>query len=332
MTTIQKTGSRTGGDTHAIVTISDRRFFIAVFVLIVSLRRYNVQAVIHVLSVGLSPEEKALIEQFPDVHVFEGDPANLRNPTCRKAEAILTAADTKADVISLLDADCIINGDITPYLDQEVKGLSACLKPPSEDGAVFRKRYDPDDEFGTIPKRVLAQWRQDVGERTEPAIANTACGGNLSIHRDYLDFVRRWHEQMMKVLPNRDLGVAHDFASTAYFQLDESVLNSLLAFAHKTPPLSRSNFDLNPDACVLHLGPCNPRYWAFWRKDRLRYYRPVMDLLDWARAQGYKLPKLPWALNKKQVLRVYIVAYGYEVYVQAKNVAKVCLRTLGFKF
>ena len=307
---------------YIIVTISDSNYVIPTYVLILSLLRHNVRAMVHLLGVGLTPEEKALFTQFKQVRVFDAELSNTRNATTRKAEALLTAENYPCETVSLFDADCIVTGDLTRYLAQAVPGWSARFKTPAEDAMVFRMRYEPGETPGGIPKKMLEVWQRDVGERTEPSIKNTVCGGNLTVHRKYLDFTRMWHTQMMKVLPNRSTKQAHDFRNFAYSQLDESVLNSLMAFAHQAPPLSRGEFDQDPAACLIHLGPCNPRYWSFWRLDRLQYYQPVVELIEWAQSQGYQTPKLTWSLKRAWKPVVILVAYGYEFWVVIKRTLK----------
>ena len=309
-----------------IVTICDSNYVIPTYVLVLSLLRHGVRAMIHVLGVGLSASEKAVFTQFKQVRVFDADPANTRHPATRKAEAMLTAEAFPCETVSLFDADCIVTGDLTRYLAQETPGWSARLKTPDEDAMVFRQRYEPDETPGGIPKKMLEIWQRDVGERTEPAVKNTACSGNLTVHRRYLGFTRHWHAQMMKVLPDQRLKQAHDFRSFAYSQVDESVMNSLLAFAHDAPPISRGQFDKDPNACLIHLGPCNPRYWTFWRLDRLKYYQPVVELIEWAQRQGYQTPTLTWSLKRAWKPLVVLVAYGYEAWVVAKRMAKKVLK------
>jgi len=311
---------------YIIVTISDSNYVIPTYVLILSLLRHNVRAMVHLLGVGLTAEEKALFTQFKQVRLFEADLSNTRNAATRKAEAMLTAEAFPCETVSLFDADCIVTGDLTRYLAQAVPGWSARLKTPDEDAMVFRQRYEPGEPLGGIPRKMLEIWQRDVGERQEPAIKNTACSGNLTVHRQFLGFTRHWHAQMMKVLPNQNTRQAHDFHSFAYSQLDESVMNSLLAFAHDAPPVSRGQFDKDPKACLIHLGPCNPRYWTFWRLDRLRYYQPVVELIEWAQQQGYRTPKLTWSLKRNWKPLVILVAYGYESWVVAKRLAKTILK------
>jgi len=292
----------------SIVTITDSNFVIAVFLLLCSLRKLGVAARVYVLGVDLTEEESALLDQFDEVKVCPADLSNKRNPATRKGEALLLAADDDSDYVTLSDGDCLVTGDISGYLTPEGSGFFARMKSPEEDGLVFSSRYGKQDEYGTIPVRVLEQWRRDVGERHEPAIRNTVCGGNLTLSKDYLWFARRWQEQMLRVLPETRTREAHDPRSEAYSQLDESVLNSLLAFADEAPPIHR-------------VGPNNPKPWVLWRKEKLQYFDLVVDLLDWARSQNYELPPIPWTFKRRNKPFAYVVAHAFHVYRLARRVA-----------
>ena len=305
-----------------IVTITDPGYALAVFLLVLSLKRHRVRARIHVLGVRLSDCQREWFRQFPEVRLFDADLANPRNPATRKGEAILTAAGTDAEFITLLDGDCLATGNITPYLSPPEPAFYARHKAPAEDARMLARHYTPDDERGTIPRRMLAIWRQDVGERDTPAISNTVCGGNLTLHRSCLPFIRKWHAQMMNVLPLRDAGHAYDFDNYAYSQLDESVLNSLLAFAADAPPLRRGLLDQDPLARVAHLGPNNPRPWQLWRLSKIRHLNPVLDLLDWGARQGYRLPPLPWTFRRRNKPLIWLAAWGFEAFQAAKSLLR----------
>ena len=292
------------------VTITDPNFFIAVFTLLLSMRFHKVGAKLHVLSVGLGDEEKSLLCQFPGTQVVEATRDNPRGPACRKGEAIIAAArlTPEATHITLLDGDTLATGDLTDYLCPEGETLFARWKTPEEDGKIFASRYEPGEPVGTIPRHILQAWQKDVNEREISAIQNTVCGGNLTVHRKVLPFIDRWQTQMDKVLPASTQG-AHDFASKAYFQVDESVLNSLLAFAHDAPAVLPAKLNVDPAAYVAHLGPNNPKPWVLWRPEKLRYYPQVAAFFAWAEDEGYRLPKVPWTFQKKNKLAVIASAY-----------------------
>jgi hypothetical protein len=274
-----------------------------------------------VLGVALTEEESGLLSQFENVKVCPADLSNTRNPATRKGEALLLAENDDSAYVTLTDGDCLVTGDISPYLTPEGSGFFARMKSPEEDGIVFSSRYGERDEFGTIPVRVLEQWRRDVGERHEPAIRNTVTSGNLTLSKDCLWFARRWQEQMLRVLPETRTREAHDPRSEAYSQLDESVLNSLLAFCHEAPPIHRGKLDADRSAYLAHLGPNNPKPWVLWRKEKLKYFDLVVNLLDWARSQDYELPPIPWTFKRRNKPFAYIAAYVFHTYRLARRVA-----------
>ncbi len=315
----------------SIVAITDTNFVIAVYLLICSIRKLGISSNIYVLGDNLSPEETLLLNQFDQVQVCPADQTNQRNPTTRKGEAILLAAQDDSDYITLLDGDCLVTGDITQYLAPEKSGLYVRIRPPEEDGAVYFNRYRKGDVYGTIPAHILDTWRKDVGENTIPAIKNTVLGGNLTISKQYIGFAQKWQDQMLKILPEKRTKTASDRMSTAYFQLDESVLNSLLAFSNDAPPVFRGCLDADSSAYVAHLGPCDPKPWILWRKERLRYYPLVLDLLEWARKSGYQLPQIPWSFKKKNKPVIYVVAYVFSYYLSLRGKAGKFLKALKAK-
>ncbi len=302
----------------SVVTITDSNYVLAVYILVASLRYHRVNCRINVLGVDLSALEKRLLEQFESTEVIDGESSNRGNATTRKAEAILSARDHDSEFITLLDGDCIATGDITPYLTPDRPGIMSRLKSTAEDAGVFRKHYSAGEEPGGIPRKILEVWQRDVGEREIPAIRNTVIGGNLTIHRDHLDFVERWRQQMSAVLPADDTGMAYDYDSIGYFQMDESVLNSLLAFSDDAPPRLDYLFNKDKHAYVAHLGPGKPRFWELWRFDRLRYHPQIMRILNWAKECGYELPDLPWTLRAHNTPLVYLGACAQKLREMAK--------------
>jgi len=292
------------------VTITDSNFFIAVFTLLLSLQFHKVRAKMHVLGVNLSEEEKRFLRQFPGTEIIEANPDNPRSPTCRKGEAILAAAriSPEATHISLFDGDTLATGDITEHLCPDGETLFGRWKTPAEDGKIFASRYEAGEVEGGIPRQILQIWQQDVNERTTPMIHNTVCGGNLTVHRKVLGFIERWQAQMDRVLPTNTMAV-HNSNSKAYFQQDESVLNSLLAFAHDAPTALPAKLNIDPQAYVAHLGPNNPKPWVLWRPERLHYYPQVAGFYTWAKQQGYELPKVPWTFQQRNKLAVIASAH-----------------------
>ncbi len=308
--------------TGAIVTITDQGYFIAVYLLIASLRYHRVTAPIYVLSVGVQERDKSLLRQFADVTVVEGDPTNRRSPCTRKGEAILAAAHSGADYIALLDGDCLATGDITPYLTPSGTGIFVRDRNDAEDAEQFKGRYSIAERAGVIPIAVLHTWQEDVDNALpESSISHTVLSGNLVIHRDYINFARIWQRQIEKVLPDSTLQV-HNNRSLAYSQTDESVLNSLLAFSPIAPPVQRMLFDHDPKAYLAHLGPGDPKPWVLWRKEKLNHFDHIATLLDWVMSEGYAVPHIPWTFKRRNKPIVLVAAELYEWYRLMRGVAR----------
>ena len=93
--------------------------------------------------------------------------------------------------------------------------------------------------------------------------------------------------------------------------MDESVLNSLLAFASDAPRVERVQLDVDPDAYVAHLGPNHPKPWVLWRPERLQYFAPVAQIVAWAREQKFLMPPIPWTYKARNKARVYLAAHAF---------------------
>src|SRR5205814_1942206 len=148
-------------------------------------------------------------------------------------------------------------------------------RPLEENHLVFNKVYGRQDATGSIPRKVLERWRKDVGERRHRAI-DAACVSNcFVIHRRHMDFIRRWGEQIKKVIPP-DVNTIIDPTSVAYAMTDESVLNSLLAFSELAPPRSEFQLDQDENAFVAHFG-LSPKPWNRWQYSHLKFFDYIME-------------------------------------------------------
>ena len=92
----------------------------AALILLLSLKRHNVQAHIRVLGIGLKPCESEFLEQFEECSVMPADLNLPLSPAGRKGEALLKSfASTQSQFLTLVDSDCVVIGDITPYLTHD---------------------------------------------------------------------------------------------------------------------------------------------------------------------------------------------------------------------
>jgi lipopolysaccharide biosynthesis glycosyltransferase len=293
-----------------IVTACDHNFVWGTYLLLLSLRRHGVQLPVHVVTHKLGEVDCALLHQVDGVTLFNAsDEANHRNIVYQKTAAILTAA---TDLIMWIDSDCIVTGDITPLMESAGEGLQIRMRPEAEIAYLFRKRYVRGEKRGTLPRRVLEIWRNDVGERQIPAI-NTSCNAHcFTVHRKHLDFIRRWDKQIRKVITDdASAGVVND-RSFAYFLLDESVMSSMLAFSEGPPPIHRYAMDEDPSCAVVHFGG-SPKPWRRWLLRNMEYFDETVGLLEWAEAKGWLLPATPWFLQRKYKTFCRLDAMSFEV-------------------
>ena len=299
-----------------IVTACDRNFIWGAYLLAASAARFVPTVPLHLLHAGFTADDLALFRQFPNVRLLPLSDTNRRNVCNRKAEAMLSA-DT--EFIAWLDADCLIIGDITELFIPLNGEFQIQLRERSENAQVWRHHYAPGEPRGGLPREVLASWRQDVGQLDQPQIDTTCVTNVLVIHRRHLDFIREWQAQIAKVLPATFTSVV-DKSRPEYFMTDESVFTSLLAFARGAPPISAMRTNREPARHIAHFGS-NPKPWKGWRLGVWYCHRHVLDLLDWARAQGHRLPPVPWSLRRSSRPAAYLLALAVE--------GRVRLRALG---
>jgi hypothetical protein len=293
-----------------IVTACDRQFVWGAFLLLLSLRRSGVRLPVHVMTHNLGEVDRALLHQIDGVTLFDAaDSTSHRNIVYQKTAALLTA---DSDWVMWIDSDCLVTGDISPLIGSGEPGLQIRMRPEAEIAYLFKKRYRTEEKRGQLPERVLDIWRADVGQRREPAI-NTSCNAHcFSVHRDCLDFIRRWDAQIRKVIPDGgNTGVVDD-RSFAYFLLDEAVMSSMLAFDENPPPVKRYVLEDDPARSVIHFGG-RPKPWDQWLLRNLNFFDEITGLLDWAEEQGWTVPGRPCHLNARYKPMVYVRACFYEV-------------------
>jgi len=295
-----------------IVTVCDRAFIWAAYLLIASLRYHNVNIRIHVLIRDFTDKGKLLLEQFGDVRLI--GIVDRGAGVLLKPEAILTA---ESEYITWIDADCIVTGDVARYLIAPGESLQIRTKGRAELAEVYKSHYGSDDEYGTIPKKVLGIWKRGVGENDVPRMDTTCSTNYFTLHKKHLAFIKKWQKQIAKAIPKSTKKVI-DKKSSAYFQTDESVLNSLLIFAHDAPPISEMLLDKDPLAYLVHFVRM-PKPWQMWRLEHLKYFDHVMTILDWIKEKGYKAPPIPWSLRRRNKSLCYVVAYAYRFMYRLKN-------------
>ena len=297
-----------------IVTAADKNFLWGVYLLIASLRYYNVSIGVHVLGRGFTETDKALLTQFDNVKIFET--SDRRFLALLKPEAIFTA---DSEYIAWLDADCIAVGNITKYLTAPEESLQMRFRLKDEVALVYKTHYKAGDTNGSIPKAVLEIWKKDVAEKDVPAIKTTCVNNCFVMHKRHLGFIRKWQNQILKIFP-KDIA-AIDKKNFAYHMVDESVLNSLLAFANDAPAISEYLLDKVNDAYLAHFGE-SLKPWNLWQKKHLKYYDLVISIIGWAQKTGYKTPPIPPSLKRELKTVFYVLAYLNDLISKIKSSIK----------
>lgn len=297
-----------------IVTTADKNFLWGVYLLIASLRYHNISVGVHVLGRGFTEADKALLTQFDNVKIFEISDRRALN--LLKPEAIFTA---DSEYIAWIDADCIAVGDITKYLAGPGESFQIRFRLKDEVAMVYQTHYKVGDTYGSIPKAVLEIWEKDVGEKDAPVIKTTCVNNCFVLHKKHLGFIRKWQNQILKIVP-KDVATI-DKKSYAYHMTDESVLNSLLAFANDAPAISEYLLDKVNDAYLAHFGE-SLKPWNLWQKKHLKYYDLVISIIGWAQKTGYKTPPIPPSLKRENKAVFYVLAYLNDLISKIKSSIK----------
>ncbi len=278
---------------NTVVTAGDMNYFWGVFLLAASMRKHGMDEPILVFADKYTPQAKELLTQFAPIRIVDAPPSK-RSMTCRKAEAML-CADT--EFMTWIDCDGFFSGNCSGMLAPErPEEIHVRLRGAAEMTG-FRRFYGPGETHGAIPKAMTDVWQRDVGERSDAALPGCVSACALSIGATRRDFLERWDRQMKQVLPDDNVGVT-DSRTTAYFQTDESVLNSLLSFMKDAPPIS-SGYRLNrkPGPIYIHF-VCHPKPWKGWTDYSFTSYDAYIDVVKWLISQNYRMPgALPFSLR-----------------------------------
>ena len=304
---------------NTIVVASDRNYIWGVWLLIVSMRKNSMNEPILVQGEAYSESDIAALKQFPDVEVLNRAHSLGRNITCSKPDAMLLP---ETDYITWVDCDGIFTGNCSRYLTADPEHLHIGVRGVMENAAVFSKRYEANDAYGAIPAKILDAWRKDVGENAEPALLTSCYCCYISIHRSHRALLEKWRDQIHKVLPNDDVGVC-DTRNPAYWQTDDSVLNSVLCFSKVAiPPTDKFMLDKDPSAMYIHFA-YNPKPWQMWNTHSIAHFDQTVELVEWAVARGYKTPgPIPFSLQRKYSTLNHLLAYFGGNWLRVKKVLR----------
>lgn len=279
---------------NTIVIACGGNYYWGAFLFISSVRKCGMDEPILVFEDGFTDADRTALSKFGDIQ-FVAAGTSKKNMTCRKPEAMLHAS---TDYITWCDCDAIFEGNCSDMLAPAAPDqVHARLRSLTDNASAFTRigLYAPDEKPGPTPKVMLENWKKDVGERETPLLSTCVSACYASFHKSQRFFLERWRDQMAKVLPDKDKGVI-DGGSQAYFQLDESVLNSLLCYMNDAPEVGKFQLDVIPGRKYVHFVSW-PKPWQSWNSSSIRHHAKVMDIIQWSLDNGYIDRKLPWTLN-----------------------------------
>ena len=277
---------------NTVVTASDMNYFWGVLMLVASMRCHDMHEPVIVCGVEYSSEAKDILQQFPDVRIVDV-PRGRLSLTCQKPNAMLLA-ETK--FVTWADCDAFFHGNCSKLLTPQDENLIHIRRRSLTEN----KMVYPQSPTGAIPDEILDIWQTDVGERTE-ARFNTCCSACfMSLATRQRPFLERWRDQMTQVLPKGDIGVV-DRRSKAYFQTDESVLNSLLCFLKEAPEVTADyQLNKNQEALFIHF-VAHPKPWHGWSAYGFPHFDRYVAVAEYLLDNRFKLPdgRIPYSLLRK---------------------------------
>lgn len=301
---------------NTIVMSSDNNYVWGVWLLIASMRMNSMPEPVIVLADNYTPESIECLEQFGDVKIVQRDESFKRNLTFSKPDAMLLA-DT--EYITWVDCDALFYGNCSKYLTPEPGYIHVRRRAYPENALGYAKFYTENDKRGPIPELVLDTWRKDVGENEEPAFDTCVSACYISIPNAYRFILERWREQIAKVMPEDNVGIV-DKRSMAYFQTDESVLNSVLCFCKGAPKIvPEYKLDKDSEAFFIHFN-YQPKPWHLWNDYTIKHYDKTVKVVEWALANKYKTPgPVPFSLNRKYFFLSHLMAPFTRNYYRVKK-------------
>lgn len=286
-----------------LVTAADQNYFWGLYLLAASVDRGALGDRLMIFHTGLDADSERLLTQFRRVELREF--AKKESPLglhCRKAEAMLQA---EGEYLAWLDSDCLVIGDVNEWMAPLNGQMQARLRTPAETIADLGRFYRAGERPGGLPQVIHKRWRADVGERDSPRIDAMVPSNVFVIHSRYKPFLEQWDRQMERVLtPGKG---TLDFDQPAYFLTDESVLNSLLAYADSAPEVAPYRLALERNRHIAHFMG-SPKPWVRWLPRNLYCLPFVHDLILWLRQEGRELPPLPPSLDPAKRNRAVIEA------------------------
>ena len=272
-----------------VVTAADERFAWGAFLLAASMRRNGMRTPLVVGAVNWSDIWKKRVAALPDVTVVDL-PSDRRCVTCQKP-MMMARTEIKTPWVVWADSDAVFVGDCTDWL------------VGTDSAEIIVRTYDPAPP--DVNPANLAVWREDVarfrGVACEMPRLNTRVNGAyVVLSTERRDFMAAWQDQIEKVLPSDvEIVMAH---GSAYFQTDESVLGSLLAFDPSAPRVARdykADGRVDPTRYFAHLA-FNPKPWVMWNARTVRWAEEIFAVVDWLVERGnVAASDVPYPLRRR---------------------------------
>lgn len=299
-----------------LVTIGDQNYFWGLYLLAASVERWHLGNRLMMFHTGLDQASKHYLNQFSRVELRQFEKSSPFGLHCRKPEAMLQA---EGEYLGWLDSDCLVIGDLNEDMIPLNGEMQARMRTSQETVADFQRFYQPGEKPGGMPRIMMDKWREDVGERQVARIDAMAPSNVFVVHSKFKPFLAHWERQMAKVL-NPQKGTL-DHEQPAYFITDESVMNSLLAFAEFAPEVAEYRLALERNRHIAHfIG--SPKPWVRWLPRNLYCLPFVLDLIEWLKANGKEVPPLPPSLDASRKTRSVIEAHLFAKLKRAQTVSK----------
>ena len=273
-----------------VVTAGDKAFAWGSFILVASMRMNGMRHPVVVGAMDWPREMKRRVAALGGVTVREL-PSSRQCVACQKP-MLMCSEDVKTEWVCWADSDAAFVGDCSEWLVGD---------DPRE---IVVRKYDPPPPL--LTKERLLTWRRDVESLCGAALAESRLGATtvnnpfIVVHRSWRPFLERWRVQTGRV-------IAPDVTTpwqkrSAYFQTDESVLGSLLAFDPEAPKVAeryKANGSVDKTRYFAHFA-YNPKPWQMWNPESVKWRGVVAPVVDFIVANGYaKESELPLPLRRR---------------------------------
>lgn len=281
-------GPRSGGIASTVVTACDAAYAWGALLLVASMRRNGMEHPVVVGAMEWPEKLKGRLRALGCVTIVDF-PRDRRCVACQKP-MVMAREEIATDWVCWADADGMFVGDCGEWL------------AGGDPGEIVIRQYDPPPPDFT-PEN-LETWRRDVERICGKALPQSRLSTRVNtafivVHRGQRGFLARWQRQIEAVLPS-DVGIVMR-QGTAYFQTDESVLASLLAFDPDAPPVAAAyQADGRADRTryFAHFS-YNPKPWIMWTARAALWRKEVFDLADWLVEKGIVARRdLPLSLRR----------------------------------